>query len=199
MLLKDKLASRRLILASRSPRRMELMRGAGLEFEVAACCGVKEVYPPGLPAAKVPEYLAILKSKGYPFPLRNEDILVTADTVVVCGDRILGKPHGREEALAMLGELSGCRHTVITGVAIRDTNRMRSFSVSTDVWFRQLSAQEIEYYVDNFTPYDKAGAYGVQEWIGYVAVERIEGSFYNVMGLPIQSLYRELEAFAGEA
>lgn len=197
-LLKDKLASRKLILASRSPRRMELMAGAGLEFEVADCGTVEEVYPPDLPAAEVPEYLAALKSESYHRPLRQGDILITADTVVLCGGSVMGKPQCREEAVAMLEGLAARRHTVVTGVAIRDRERMSRFASSTEVWFRPLSAEEIEFYVDNFKPYDKAGAYGVQEWIGYVAVERIEGSFYNVMGLPIQRLYTELDAFIGE-
>ena len=123
------------------------------------------------------------------------DILITADTVVICGGRIFGKPDGREGAAAMLAELSGRRHTVVTGVALRAPGRMSSFSVSSDVWFRPLAEEEIVYYVDTFRPYDKAGSYGIQEWIGYVAIERIEGSFYNVMGLPVQVLYAELGSF----
>lgn len=194
-LLKDRLKGRRLILASNSPRRRELMQGAGLEFEVAGF-SVEETYPADLPVAEVAEYLAVLKSESYSHPLGESDILITADTVVVCDGNILGKPAGREEAAAMLAKLSGRRHRVITGAAIRDKERMRRFSVCSDVWFRPLSEEEIGYYVDAFRPYDKAGSYGIQEWIGYVAIERIEGSFYNVMGLPVQALYAELEGFA---
>lgn len=194
-LLKERLKGRRLILASNSPRRRELLEGAGLEFEVDGF-SMDETYPADLPVAEVAGYLAVLKSESYPQPLGEGDILITADTVVICGGQILGKPGGREEAVAMLAELSGRRHRVITGAAIRDKERMRRFSVCSDVWFRALSSEEIEYYVDAFRPYDKAGSYGIQEWIGYVAIERIEGSFYNVMGLPVQKIYAELEGFA---
>ena len=195
VLLKDKLHGHRLLLASRSPRRRELLAGAGLAFELADSYDVEETYPPGLPAEEVPGYLAVLKSEAYPHALGVGDILITADTVVICGGRIFGKPDGREGAAAMLAELSGRRHTVVTGVALRAPGRMRSFSVSSDVWFRPLAEEEIAYYVDMFRPYDKAGSYGIQEWIGYVAIERIEGSFYNVMGLPVQVLYAELGSF----
>lgn len=194
-LLKNKLAGRRLILASQSPRRRELLAGTGLEFVLADSYSAEEIYPSELPLHEVPEYLAVLKSEAYPQKLNENDILVTADTVVICGDRIFGKPSGYAGAVAMLSELSGCRHTVVTGVALRSRDMMRRFSVVSDVWFRQLDAEEIEYYVNTYSPYDKAGAYGIQEWIGYVAIERIEGSFYNVMGLPVQSLYLELGRF----
>ena len=175
VLLKDKLHGHRLLLASRSPRRRELLAGAGLAFELADSYDVEETYPPGLPAEEVPGYLAVLKSEAYPHALGVGDILITADTVVICGGRIFGKPDGREGAAAMLAELSGRRHTVVTGVALRAPGRMRSFSVSSDVWFRPLAEEEIAYYVDTFRPYDKAGSYGIQEWIGYVAIERIGG------------------------
>jgi septum formation protein len=194
-LLKDRLQGRRLILASRSPRRRELLAGAGLDFELADNYEVEETYPAELPAREVPEYLAVLKSEAYPQALGEEDILITADTVVICGGHIFGKPAGREDAAAMLAELSGSRHTVVTGVALRTRGRMHSFSSASDVRFRPLSGEEIAYYVDTCRPFDKAGAYGIQEWIGYVAIERIEGSFYNVMGLPVQALYAELGSF----
>ena len=144
----------------------ELLAGAGLAFELADSYDVEETYPPGLPAEEVPGYLAVLKSEAYPHALGVGDILITADTVVICGGRIFGKPDGREGAAAMLAELSGRRHTVVTGVALRAPGRMRSFSVSSDVWFRPLAEEEIVYYVDTFRPYDKAGSYGIQEWIG---------------------------------
>lgn len=199
MLLKDKLtaAGKHLILASGSPRRRELLAGAGLEFTVPDSYGAEEVYPDTLPYDEVAEYLAVLKSKAYPGQIGQTDILITADTVVLCGGEILGKPASRDEAVGMISALSGRRHTVITGVAIRSEEALRRFSVASDVWFRELNDEEITYYVDTYKPYDKAGAYGIQEWIGYVAIKKIEGSFYNVMGLPIQMLYTELEAFIG--
>lgn len=194
-LLKDKLSGRRLILASHSPRRRELLAGAGLDFVIADGYEVNEDYPEELPPEEVAEYLASIKSRAYPYTFAVGDLLLTADTVVLCGEKVLGKPAGRDEAVNMLSELSGRRHTVITGVSLRDAVQMRTFPVSSRVWFRSLRMEEIEYYVDNYKPYDKAGSYGIQEWIGYVAIEKIEGSFYNVMGLPIQTLYAELGRF----
>ncbi|MCD7969607.1 MAG: Maf family nucleotide pyrophosphatase [Alistipes sp.] len=195
MLLKDKLAGKRLILASKSPRRRELLAGCGLRFDIAEDYQVEETYPEELTAAEVPVYLTKVKSAAYPAKLAANEILVTADTVVVIENDLLGKPADKQQAVAMLSRLSGCRHTVITGVAIRCSKAMECFSVKSDVWFRRLRDDEIEYYVDNYLPLDKAGAYGIQEWIGYVGIGRIEGSFYNVMGLPIQSLYVNLEKF----
>ena len=197
-LLKDKLAGRRLILASHSPRRRELLSGAGFDFVLADGYEVEETYPATLEAERVPEYLACLKSASYPQPLTEDEVLITADTVVLCDGRILGKPAGREEAEAMLAALSGRRHRVVTGVALRHARAERSFSVASDVWFRPLRQEEIAYYVDHYRPFDKAGAYGIQEWIGYVAIEKIEGSFYNVMGLPVQAVYAELDRLADE-
>lgn len=195
MLLHEKLRSRRLLLASQSPRRRELLSGCGLPYELAPKYDCEERYPEGLAAEEVPVYLAQLKSEAYPEALAEGDILLTADTVVVLDGRVLGKPHGREEALAMLGSLSGNRHTVVTGVTFRTAERRHTFAARTDVWFRRLADEETAYYVDTFRPFDKAGAYGIQEWVGYAAIERIEGSFYNVMGLPIQKLYTELDKF----
>ena len=134
-------------------------------------------------------------AEAYPEPLGGKDILITADTVVIADGRILGKPAGRETALDMLRSLSGRSHSVITGVTLRNGSRSRTFDSRTKVFFKQLSDEEIDYYVDRYRPYDKAGAYGIQEWIGYVAIEQIEGSFYNVMGLPVQKLLTELEIF----
>ncbi|MCD8103321.1 MAG: Maf family nucleotide pyrophosphatase [Alistipes sp.] len=195
MLLKDKLEGKRLILASRSPRRRELLAGCGLRFELADDFEAEEIYPEELTPAEVPAYLAKLKSAAYPHKLGPDDIIITADTIVVLDNEILGKPADKDEAVSMLSRLSGCRHTVVTGVVIRSNKAMECFSVKSDVWFRRLRDDEIEYYVDNFLPLDKAGAYGIQEWIGYIGIGRIEGSFYNVMGLPIQSLYVNLEKF----
>lgn len=195
MLLKDKLKNRRLLLASNSPRRRELLAGLGLEFTIPASYGVEETFPDDLPYDEVAEYLALKKSEAFPNTLSAADILITADTVVLCDGRILGKPESRESAVEMLRLLSGRRHTVVTGVALRNAAKTRSFSVMSDVWFREIDSEEIEYYVDTYKPYDKAGAYGIQEWIGYATIKKIEGSFYNVMGLPVQVLYTELDKF----
>lgn len=194
-LLKDKLRNRTLILASQSPRRRELMAGGGLDFRLAEHYETDETYPPTLPASQVAGYVAGLKSERYPWPLSDDEILITADTVVVLGGTVLGKPHDGIEAMEMITSLSGKKHTVITGVVIRSKYKRAAFSVATDVWFRSLRHEEAEYYVNTFKPLDKAGAYGIQEWIGYTAIERISGSFYNVMGLPIQTLYVQLEKF----
>lgn len=195
MLLYEFLEGKTLILASKSPRRKELLAGCRLDFVPGEDYNVAETYPPGMPAAEVPGYLARLKSEAYPTQLRENEILITADTVVILDGEILGKPKDREDALRMLSGLSGRKHTVVTGVAIRSRYRMETFSVASDVSFRPLRGEEMEYYVDAYKPFDKAGAYGIQEWIGYAAVERIEGSFYNVMGLPVQALYVRLERF----
>lgn len=195
MLLKDKLARRRLLLASQSPRRRELLAASGLPFELAPVYDCDEVYPADLPVEEVPRYLSRLKSEAYPAPLEADDILLTADTVVVIDRKVLGKPRDRADACAMLRRLSGRRHTVLSGVTFRAPDRMHTFAAESGVWLRPLADEEIAYYVDTFRPYDKAGAYGIQEWIGYAAIERIAGSFYNVMGLPIQKVYTELDKF----
>ncbi len=194
-LLKNRLKGHRLILASNSPRRRQLLGDCGLDFTLAQKYEVEEVYPADMVAEQVPEYLAGLKSDGYPESLAESDVLITADTVVILGDRILGKPADRDEAVEMIRALSGKSHTVVTGVVLRSADARQSFSAHSKVTFRELRDEEIEYYVDTYSPLDKAGAYGIQEWIGYVAVEHIEGSFYNVIGLPVQRLYVELENF----
>ena len=198
MLLHEQLASWRLLLASQSPRRRELMSGCGIPYELAPRYACDENYPSTLPAEEVPAYLSQLKSEAYPTPLATGDLLLTADTVVILNERVLGKPHDRQEAVEMLAALSGNRHTVITGVTLRSAERIYTFSVGSDVWFRALTDEEITYYIDTYRPFDKAGSYGIQEWIGYAAIERIDGSFYNVMGLPIQRVYIELEKFINE-
>lgn len=164
-----------------------------MTFTLAPKFECDENYPDTLPAAEVAPYLSALKSEAYPEPLGEDEILITADTTVVVGNRVLGKPANREEACEMLRAMSGRGHEVYTGVTLRSASQQRTFSVATEVYFREISDDEIAYYVDNYHPYDKAGAYGIQEWIGYVAIERIEGSFYNVMGLPVQRLYTELK------
>ena len=195
MLLHDKLKPYRLILASQSPRRRQLLADAGIEFVLAPRFECEESFPDTMPAAEVAEYLSSLKSEAYPEPLGANDILLTADTVVIACNRILGKPADRAEAIEMITMLSGREHEVVTGVTLRSAERVKSFSVVSKVRFRALLQEEIEYYVDTYRPYDKAGSYGIQEWIGYVGIEGIEGSFYNVMGLPVQRLYSELNDF----
>lgn len=198
MLLYDRLKNHRLLLASQSPRRRELLAACGLPFAPAPKYACEEIYPPATPAEEVPLYLSRLKSDAYPAPLAPTEVLLTADTVVVLDGRVLGKPHDRTDAVRMLRALSGTRHTVVSGVTLRSTARCRTFGARTDVWFRSLTDEEIAYYVDTFRPFDKAGSYGIQEWIGYAAIERIDGSFYNVMGLPVQKLYVELTKFLSE-
>ncbi len=192
-LLLDKVAGWRLILASHSPRRRQLLSECGFSFVLADKYDVEEIFPADMEPSEVPIHLAGLKSDGYPEPLGERDLLITADTVVILDGQILGKPTDREDALRMVGSLSGRTHRVVTGVVIRTARQRVTFSAQTEVRFRRLRPEEVEYYVDNFRPLDKAGAYGIQEWIGYAAVEHIEGSFYNVIGLPIQRLYVELE------
>ena len=195
MLLHDKLKNYRLILASQSPRRRQLLSDAGIEFTLADRFECDETFPQDMPAEDVAEYLSHLKSDAYPEPLAEGDILLTADTVVIADNRVLGKPSDRAEAIEMISLLSGCDHEVITGCTLSTATRQRSFSVRSKVPFRALDREEIEYYVDCYRPFDKAGAYGIQEWIGYVGIEGIEGSFYNVMGLPVQRLYSILKEF----
>lgn len=193
MLLQDRLKNYRLILASASPRRRELLAACDLDFVLAEKFECEELYPADLAAEKVAEYLSQLKSNAYPHPLCEGDILLTADTVVILGDKILGKPHSKEEAVEMISSLSGATHKVVTGVTLRTLSQTISFSAESLVSFRTLDAEEVSYYVEKFRPMDKAGAYGIQEWIGYIGIEGIEGSFYNVMGLPVQRLYSALK------
>ncbi|MCS6824798.1 MAG: Maf family nucleotide pyrophosphatase [Cytophagaceae bacterium] len=181
-----------IILASNSPRRKQLMEGAGLSFTVKTV-PVEEVYPSSLPVHEVAEYLAMLKAKPFKDNISENEIVITADTVVIVDHTILGKPQHREEAISMLTKLSARTHEVITGVCITTKERQINFSEKTEVHFTALSPQQITYYVDTYKPYDKAGAYGIQEYIGYIAIEKIIGSFYNVMGLPIHRVVKELQ------
>lgn len=197
MLLHETLKNHRIILASGSPRRMELLRGAGLTFTVAKNLEVEETYPENLPITQVAQYLSELKSNAFTEPLAPNDILLTADTVVICKGKLLGKPSNRAMAIAMLGQLSGGEHQVMSAVTIRTTTICETITRTSTVNFARLTDHEIEYYVDNYNPMDKAGSYGIQEWIGYIGIESISGSFYNVMGLPIHQLYSRLkELFA---
>ena len=193
MLLQDILKDYRLILASASPRRRELLASCDLDFELAEKFECEECYPAELATEKVAEYLSQLKSETYPYTLGERDILLTADTVVILGEKILGKPRTEEEACQMIEALSGATHKVVTGVTLRTQSQIVSFSAESLVTFRVIDKEEIRYYVEKYRPLDKAGAYGIQEWIGYTAIERLEGSFYNVMGLPVQRLYSALK------
>ena len=184
----------KLILASGSPRRQQLLKAAGFCFEIRTK-DTPEVYPDCLPVKDIPEYLSRLKALPFEKELGPDELLITADTIVCIHDKAIGKPGNRDAAIQTLKELSGNKHTVITGMTLLTTQNRKSFSVATDVYFRTLEESEIIYYVDHYRPFDKAGAYGIQEWIGYIGIERIDGSFYNVMGLPIQTLYRELKNF----
>lgn len=195
MLLHKKLENYNLILASASPRRRQLLADCGIQFTLAEKFECDETFPATMPCCEVAQHISALKSNAYPNPLSEKDILLTADTVVIAENKILGKPANRAEAVEMLTLLSGRKHTVITGVTIRTATHTHSFSVESSVYFRALTSEEMDYYIDTYKPFDKAGAYGIQEWIGYVAIEGIEGSFFNVMGLPVQRLYIELDLF----
>lgn len=186
---------KRIILGSNSPRRRELLAGLGIDFTVDTGNGFAESAEPGVEAHQVPVDMSLGKSHGFHRPLEDDEILITADTVVIIDGRVLGKPHSREEAEEMLHTLSGRTHEVVTAVTIRDKRGEKCFSVSSIVEFCRLEDWEIDSYIDRFKPYDKAGAYGVQEWIGYVGISRIEGSFYNVMGLPVHRIWQELKKF----
>ena len=189
----DKLSEYHIILASNSPRRKELLSGLGFDFEVHTLPGIDESYPAHLIKGDIPLYISRQKAAVYKTLIGSHDLVITADTIVWLQGDVLGKPHDREEAIGMLKKLSGHVHQVYTGVTLTTLQWQHSFSVETDVHFAQLTDEEIEYYVDHYQPFDKAGAYGVQEWIGFIGVEGLEGSYYNVMGLPVQRLYRELQ------
>jgi septum formation protein len=195
MLLHDKLKSFDIVLASASPRRRELLQATGIKYPLAHKFECDEHYPASLAAEEVAPYLSALKSHAYPEALGYNELLITADTIVLLGNEVLGKPKDEAEAREILGRLSGAEHCVVTGVTLRTREREHTFASRSVVRFAPLSAEQIDYYVDNYSPMDKAGAYGIQEWIGYVGIESIEGSFYNVMGLPVQRLCRELETF----
>lgn len=194
MLLHQLLSPYNVILASGSPRRAELLHSAEIPFTIADKFHADEHYPASTPAHEVPAFLSILKSQAYPTPLAPKDILITADTVVILNGDVLGKP-APEKAFQMLEQLNGQTHTVITAVTLRSATKSHTFSNSSSVTFELLTNEELKYYAQKYAPYDKAGAYGIQEWIGCVGIKSIVGSFYNVMGLPICQLYRELKNF----
>lgn len=186
---------KKIILASQSPRRHELMAGLGFDFTVDANTSFEEKYSPDTPHEEIPALMSEGKSLGFHRELEEDEILVTSDTMVLCGKEILGKPKDKADAHRMLRLLSGRPHHVITAVTIRDRRKKKTFSVTSEVYFKNLTDSEIDNYIEKYQPFDKAGAYGVQEWIGYVGITRIEGSFYNVMGFPTQRFYDELNAF----
>ena len=190
-----KLNGYKIILASNSPRRKELLSGLDIEYKTRVIPDVDESYPNTLPLEDVADYLAKKKASAYLQQLNDEELLITSDTIVLLENMILGKPATEEESALMLRTLSGKTHKVITAVCLSSTKKQVCFSDTSLVTFGQLTDTEINYYVSKYKPYDKAGAYGVQEWIGYMAVERIEGSYYNVMGLPVFKLYKELKEF----
>ena len=186
-----------IILASKSPRRIELMRQVGLQFSVLLAGEPNEIYPQELQREEIPLFLARLKADVFmkTMSVTDDTVVVTADTIVWISNQVLGKPLNRHDAVSMLKTLSGNMHQVYTGVCLTMNHKQHAFFSESKVYFRKLSNEEITYYVDHYKPFDKAGAYGIQEWIGYVGIEKIEGSYYNVMGLPVQKLYCELNKF----
>ena len=209
----DNLQNYNIILASNSPRRRELLSGLGIPFEVKVLPGIDESYPPGLPVEQIAQHIAHAKAEAYRQQLTSPTstpvsgssadschaasapLIITADTIVIVDDEVLGKPHDADDARRMLRAISGRTHQVITGVCLTTSERQRCFSVTTDVTFKTLSEEEIDYYIATYRPFDKAGAYGIQEWIGYIGVTGLNGSYFNVMGLPVQRIYSELQDF----
>lgn len=181
-----------IILASNSPRRKELLRGLDIAFDVRVQPDIAETYPESAAPADVAGYISREKANAYKDTITEHELIITADTVVIVGNEILGKPANNDEAKEMLRKISGRKHQVVTGVCLTTTEKQHCFSVSTDVTFKNLTDKEIEYYVETYSPLDKAGAYGIQEWIGYVGVTALEGSYFNVMGLPVQRIWEEL-------
>ncbi len=183
----------KIILASNSPRRRELLAGLDIDFEVKVLPDIDESYPADMPALETAEFIARKKAEAYKQQMADDELIITADTVVIVGDEVLGKPADADEAAAMLRKLSGRSHHVVTGVCLTTVHQHVHFSVRTDVTFKPLSEAEIDYYIKKYQPFDKAGAYGIQEWIGYIGCTGLNGSYYNVMGLPVQRIYTELQ------
>ena len=183
------------VLASNSPRRKELLAGLGIDFEVRVLSDIDESYPVTLPVADIAEFIAAKKAEAYRATMGAEELIITDDTVVICGDEVMGKPADDADACRMLRQLSGRVHHVTTGVCLTTRQQQRRFSVTTEVTFKELSDEEISFYVSRYRPFDKAGAYGIQEWIGYIGCTGLNGSYYNVMGLPVQRIYQELQQF----
>lgn len=189
------LNGKKIILGSNSPRRRELLKGLDVEFVIDTKTNFVESIPPDALHESVPVLMAEGKSMGFHRPLGDDEVLITADTMVLCGKDILGKPHSKEEAAEMLRLLSGKEHKVLTAVTLRDSRHFRTFTDTARVFFKELTESEIDYYLNRYKPYDKAGSYGVQEWIGYIGIERIDGSYFNVMGFPTSKVYKELSEF----
>ena len=189
----ENLSKYKIILASNSPRRQELLAGLDIDFEIKTIPGIEELYPGTLNKEDIPIYIAKQKAQAYQKFLKENTLLITADTIVLLDGKVYGKPENKREAKEMLQILSGQTHEVITGVCLTGLKKQQAFSVSSRVKFAELQEEEIDYYVEKYKPFDKAGAYGVQEWIGYIGVEKLEGSFYNVMGLPVRVLYSYLK------
>ena len=185
----------KVILASNSPRRKELLGGLDVDFEVRVIKGIDERYPHDLPTQQIAEYISKKKAAAYQTTMADDELVITADTVVVVGDEVLGKPKDEADACRMLRLLSGRTHQVVTGFTLTTRERQQSQSVVTDVTFKTLNEEEISYYVSKYHPLDKAGAYGIQEWIGYIGVTALSGSYFNVVGLPVQRIYEALRAF----
>ena len=189
------LKGKRLILASNSPRRRELLAGLNIEFEIDTRNTFEERYDPSTPHFEIPVRLAEGKSLGFHRLLEKDELLLTSDTLVLCGNEVLGKPADAADAARILRLLSGREHQVTTAVTLRSKERMETISDTADVWFKELTEEEIQYYIEHFRPFDKAGAYGIQEWIGYIGITRIDGSFYTIMGLPVHVVYQLLQRF----
>ena len=188
------LGTHSIILGSKSPRRKELLSGLGVQFEVRTL-DTNEDYPDTLDNREVPTFLAKLKAQALLSSLKTEEILITSDTIVLLENEILGKPKDAAQAFQMLRKLSGKSHEVITGVHLQSQQKSKSFQVVTKVYFKELTDSQIEYYIENYKPFDKAGGYGIQEWIGYIGISKIEGSYFNVVGLPVAELFDELKLF----
>jgi septum formation protein len=186
--------SKNIILASKSPRRQNLLKELGFDFEIKTK-EIEEIYPPELQRENVAVFLSELKASTFVNDLRENDLVITSDTIVCLNDEIIGKPIDREDSIKMLGKLSGNKHEVITAVTLLSKEKQHTFYDITEVYFKTLTIQEIEYYVDNYQPFDKAGSYGIQEWIGFVGIQKINGSYFNVMGLPVKRVYEELINF----
>lgn len=191
------LKGKKIILGSNSPRRKELIAGLDIEFTVDTGNTFEELYGPETPHEQIPEVLSEGKSYGFHRPLKDDEILITSDTLVLCENRVMGKPQSREDAIDMIRFLSGRSHKVITAITLRDSQKCHTSSDTAVVYFKDLTDNEIEYYVDTYKPFDKAGAYGIQEWIGYIGIGKIEGSYFTIMGLPVHLVYQELVKFIG--
>jgi septum formation protein len=183
-----------IILASKSPRRQNLLKELGFEFEIKTK-EIEEIYPPELQKEAVAVFLSELKASAFKQDLNTNDLVLTSDTIVCLADEIIGKPTDRSDAIKMLGKLSGNKHEVITAVTLLSKDKQHTFYDVTEVHFKELTRSEIEYYIDKYEPFDKAGSYGIQEWIGYIGIEKINGSYFNVMGLPVKRVYDEILAF----